>query len=175
MAGRTKSSKVTTVLTGLPGSPIPRDDPNPLQDDGDADGIGDDCDPCRDDPLDDIDLDGFCGDQDTGRRGYCNPDAYNGLADTFYVNRGDGRFVDRTAEAGLLGPVEALHTVSNVEASTGALHKASSNAAAPLPPRTACRNGTGLTRTASPVESQPSVVSEYITCLYLGKRGEIGP
>lgn len=49
----------------------------------------------------------FCGDEEAGLRGYCNPDSYNGLPDVFYRNRGDGTFVDVTAEAGLRGPLEA--------------------------------------------------------------------
>jgi len=40
------------------------DTPNPGQEDADADGFGDLCDPCPLDPLNDADGDGFCGDVD---------------------------------------------------------------------------------------------------------------
>ncbi|HVR29115.1 MAG TPA: CRTAC1 family protein [Thermoanaerobaculia bacterium] len=47
----------------------------------------------------------ICG--EPGRPGYCHPGVYNGLADRFYRNRGDGTFFDDTAAAGLSGPEEA--------------------------------------------------------------------
>ena len=43
----------------------------------------------------------ICGIQKRGLRTYCNPDPYEGLADRFFVNRGDGTFVDATGQAGL--------------------------------------------------------------------------
>lgn len=46
----------------------------------------------------------FCGDFQNGRREYCDPSLFRGLPDRFYRNRGDGTFVDATAEAGLSGP-----------------------------------------------------------------------
>jgi len=46
---------------------------NPLQEDSDSDEIGDSCDVCPFDPLDDFDADGFCADVDN-----C-PDLYNPL------------------------------------------------------------------------------------------------
>ena len=42
-----------------------------------------------------------CGDARRGLRGYCGPDVYAPQADRFYRNRGDGRFVEATSEAGL--------------------------------------------------------------------------
>jgi enediyne biosynthesis protein E4 len=49
----------------------------------------------------------FCGDVSRGIQGYCHPNAYDGLPDRFYRNRGDGTFEDATAAAGLAGPREA--------------------------------------------------------------------
>ncbi len=42
----------------------------------------------------------ICGIQKRGLRTYCNPDPYTGLNDRFFRNRGDGTFVDATADAG---------------------------------------------------------------------------
>ena len=39
-------------------------DPNALQEDADSDAVGDVCDVCPGDPLDDLDADGFCADVD---------------------------------------------------------------------------------------------------------------
>lgn len=44
-----------------------------------------------------------CVDSRTGMAGYCGPQAYNGLPDTFYRNRGDGTFENATQPAGF-GP-----------------------------------------------------------------------
>ncbi|MDX1645290.1 MAG: CRTAC1 family protein [Thermoanaerobaculia bacterium] len=44
----------------------------------------------------------FCGDPESGEREYCDPSLFRGAADRFYVNDA-GRFVDRTAAAGLAG------------------------------------------------------------------------
>ena len=44
-----------------------------------------------------------CGVKERGLRSYCHPDVYNGLSDTFYLNRGDGTFVDATEQAGFGG------------------------------------------------------------------------
>ncbi len=43
----------------------------------------------------------FCGDEETGLQGYCHPNAYEGLPDRYYRNRGDGTFEDTTAAAAL--------------------------------------------------------------------------
>jgi hypothetical protein len=49
-----------------------------------------------------VDLDDpiWCGDRLPGHRSYCHPDAYVGLADRFWRNRGDGTFVEDTLGAG---------------------------------------------------------------------------
>ncbi len=49
----------------------------------------------------------FCGNRETGVRGYCHPGVYQGSPDAFYRNRGDGSFEDATAEVGLAGPRES--------------------------------------------------------------------
>lgn len=41
-----------------------------------------------------------------GVRDYCNPRSYNGIADTYYENNGDGTFTNRTEAAGFLDGVE---------------------------------------------------------------------
>jgi enediyne biosynthesis protein E4 len=41
-----------------------------------------------------------CGDERRKLRGYCGPDVYRGEPDRFYLNRGDGTFVDATEQAG---------------------------------------------------------------------------
>jgi enediyne biosynthesis protein E4 len=43
----------------------------------------------------------FCGDRETGVAGYCHPDKYSPLPDRFYLNLGNGRFVEATSAAGL--------------------------------------------------------------------------
>jgi hypothetical protein len=48
----------------------------------------------------DLDLPLWCGDRRPGWRSVCHPDAYAGLSDRFYRNRGDGTFEDATAAAG---------------------------------------------------------------------------
>jgi len=42
----------------------------------------------------------WCGKREPGWRSVCHPDAYPGLADRFWRNRGDGTFEDATAAAG---------------------------------------------------------------------------
>jgi hypothetical protein len=42
----------------------------------------------------------WCGDRLPGHRSYCHPDAYPGLPDRFWRNRGDGTFVEDTRGAG---------------------------------------------------------------------------
>jgi hypothetical protein len=44
----------------------------------------------------------WCGDRKPGWRSYCHPDAYAGLPARFWRNRGDGRFEEATAAAGLV-------------------------------------------------------------------------
>ncbi len=46
----------------------------------------------------------FCGDPESGERRYCDPSLFVGSSDSFFENLGGGRFVDRTAEAGLGDP-----------------------------------------------------------------------
>ena len=43
----------------------------------------------------------WCGRKEEGWRSYCHPDQYEGLADRYWENQGDGTFLDRTKEAGL--------------------------------------------------------------------------
>lgn len=50
-----------------------------------------------------LDNNPICGKEEEGIRTYCHPDAFNGVADRFYRNRGDGTFVDATEEAGFGG------------------------------------------------------------------------
>ena len=49
------------------------------------------------DPLDPV----WCGRREEGYRAYCSPDQYDGLADRFWRNRGDGTFEVADAAAGL--------------------------------------------------------------------------
>ncbi len=44
----------------------------------------------------------WCGDARRGIRSYCHPDVYDGLADVFYRNEGDGKFTDVSRAAGLV-------------------------------------------------------------------------
>ncbi len=46
----------------------------------------------------------YCGLEQPGYRAYCHPDEYNGVPDTLYRNRGDGRFEDVSAAAGVADP-----------------------------------------------------------------------
>jgi hypothetical protein len=46
----------------------------------------------------------WCGERKPGWRSYCHPDAYPGLEDRFWMNNGDGTFVDATAQAGFSDP-----------------------------------------------------------------------
>jgi len=47
-----------------------------------------------------------CVDTRTGIAGYCGPQAYNGLPDSFYRNRGDGTFENATKAAGFTETTE---------------------------------------------------------------------
>ncbi|MCI0347705.1 MAG: VCBS repeat-containing protein, partial [Chloroflexi bacterium] len=49
----------------------------------------------------DVEHPSWCGDRRPGWRSYCHPDHYQGIADRFWRNRGDGTFADETAAAGL--------------------------------------------------------------------------
>lgn len=46
----------------------------------------------------------WCGERREGWRSYCHPDAYPGLEDRYWMNLGDGRFVDATQAAGFSDP-----------------------------------------------------------------------
>ena len=46
----------------------------------------------------------FCGDRETGVRGYCHPGVYQGSVNRLYRNRGDGSFEDAGPASGLTGP-----------------------------------------------------------------------
>ena len=52
-----------------------------------------------------LDNNKYCGEQGPGRRAYCHPDEYNGVPDSLYRNRGDGRFDDISAAAGVADPI----------------------------------------------------------------------
>jgi hypothetical protein len=55
----------------------------------------------------------WCGAREPGWRSACHPDAYAGLPDRFWLNQGDGRFVDATQAAGLSdSPGKALGVVA---------------------------------------------------------------
>jgi len=47
----------------------------------------------------------YCGRREPGYRAYCHPDEYNGVPDTLYRNKGDGRFEDISASAGVADPI----------------------------------------------------------------------
>ena len=45
----------------------------------------------------------YCG--EPGLRAYCHPDAYNGVPDRLFLNRGDGTFEDGSRRAGIADPL----------------------------------------------------------------------
>ncbi|HEY3176327.1 MAG TPA: CRTAC1 family protein [Candidatus Polarisedimenticolia bacterium] len=47
----------------------------------------------------------YCGERKPGYRAYCHPDEYNGVPDTLYRNKGDGRFEDISVAAGVADPI----------------------------------------------------------------------
>jgi hypothetical protein len=49
----------------------------------------------------DFDHNPFCGDRARNLRSYCRPEAFDGVTDSLYVNRGDGTFRDQAAERGI--------------------------------------------------------------------------
>ena len=49
-----------------------------------------------------LDNNKFCG--EPGERAYCHPDAYNGLPDRLFLNRGGGTFEDVSRKAGVADP-----------------------------------------------------------------------
>jgi len=52
-----------------------------------------------------LDNNKFCGEGNPPERTYCHPDEYNGVPDTLYRNKGDGRFEDISAAAGVADPI----------------------------------------------------------------------
>jgi len=48
----------------------------------------------------------YCGEQDKGIRSYCHVDLFEGVADSLYLNRGDGTFEDVAAAVGVANAVE---------------------------------------------------------------------
>ena len=49
----------------------------------------------------DRDREPFCADPATGERRYCDPSVFVGASDLFFLNRGDGTFVDSTEPSGI--------------------------------------------------------------------------
>ncbi len=47
----------------------------------------------------------FCGDESTGRRIYCHPEYYKGLANSLYRNNGDGTFTDVSQRSGVAASI----------------------------------------------------------------------
>jgi hypothetical protein len=47
---------------------------------------------------------GYCGEKKPGYRAYCHPDNYEGIANLFYRNNGDGTFTDASEKAGIANP-----------------------------------------------------------------------
>ena len=48
-----------------------------------------------------VDKNPWCGDQQSGRRAYCDPDVFKGIPDKFFHNNGDGTFTDWTDKSGI--------------------------------------------------------------------------
>ncbi len=46
----------------------------------------------------------YCGEPKPGRRAYCHPDNFKGIANILYHNNGDGTFTDVSAKAGIANP-----------------------------------------------------------------------
>jgi len=56
----------------------------------------------------------WCGGREPGWRSACHPDAYPGLPDRYWLNQGEGTFVEATAKAGLANsPGKALGVVAH--------------------------------------------------------------
>lgn len=53
----------------------------------------------------------FCGDEKTGRGGYCHPTAYPGLPDQLFTNLGGGRFAESSEAAGIASAEATLGAV----------------------------------------------------------------
>ena len=56
-----------------------------------------------------FDANPFCGDRARGLRAYCRPEAFDGVADSLFINQGDGTFRDEAAQRGIAHGREAVN------------------------------------------------------------------